>query len=145
MAASSASTQVVVGGSVTLGGATLSLSEPAGFTLVLGERFFVIDNTGVVVEGSFGNTPGDIYTDAVGDTFVVNYLADVNGGLIGNDVSVTVLSVVPEPSTWAAVLAGQRDVLRPAPRAAASHLTKERCAQDLLAWKFEMRPLFSRR
>ena len=47
------------------------------------------------------NAPGGIYTDAAGDTFMVNYLVvdPANGDLLPNDVDLTILSAVPEPST----------------------------------------------
>ena len=98
---------MLVGGQLTLGGASLALDKEAGFRLVIGQAFFLFDKPGagfLSVDGVFGNAPGGVYTDASGNTFLVNYLANnpTDGTpLVFNDVSVTVLSVVPEPSTWA--------------------------------------------
>ncbi len=111
-AAGSGYTQVLVGGQLTLGGASLALAEQAGFTPVMGQTFFLFDKPGMgllSVDGVFGNAPGGIYTDASGNTFLVNYLANnpADGTpLAFNDVSVTVLGVVPEPSTWALLSVG---------------------------------------
>ena len=103
-------TQLAVGTTLALGGSTLSVSVANGFTLALNQTFFLIDRTGTDLGqiGTFGNAPNSIYTDAAGDTFRVNYLAvdPANGDLLPNDLSLTVLSVVPEPSTWALVGVG---------------------------------------
>ena len=108
--AGSGYTQLYVGGALTLGGSTLNVSLANGFTLALNETFFLIDRTGTDLSqiGTFGNAPGGIYTDAAGDTFLVNYLAvdPANGDLLPNDVSLTVLSVVPEPGTWTMLFIG---------------------------------------
>ena len=105
LAAGSGYTQAVVGGQLSLGGATLSLSESLGFTLAVGQVFYLFDNPGTTLtQGTFGNAPAGVYADAAGNRFLVNYAAsDPADGtpLVFNDVSVTVLSVVPEPSTWA--------------------------------------------
>ena len=74
-----------------------------GLVLQMGEKFFIVDTNGQPgAPGTFDNAPGGIYTDAAGDRFTVNYLdydSSNNDGLY-NDISLTVLSVVPEPSTW---------------------------------------------
>ena len=96
--------QLSIGGSLTLGGATLNVALVNGFSLSVGQTFYVLDRTGtdVSLTGAFANAPSNIYTDALGNRFLVNYAAanpaDANGLL--NDVSLTVLPVVPEPGTW---------------------------------------------
>ena len=40
-------------------------------------------------------------SDSLGDTFLINYADNGDGGVLGNDISLTCLTVVPEPSTWA--------------------------------------------
>ena len=68
--------------------------------------------TGVVFSGAAGTLENDRgraisngvvmdYTDAAGDTFLVNYAANSDGGSLPNDMTLTVLTVAPEPSTWA--------------------------------------------
>ena len=92
---------LILGGnlSVTLGG-NLSVVVVNGFTLAVGQTFVILDNASytALVSGTFANAPAGIYTDAAGDRFLVNYLANADGGLVSNDVTIT---VVPEPSTWA--------------------------------------------
>ena len=106
--ASTGSTQAAVAGQVNLGTtATLSLSLATGYTPAAGTKFFLIDETGtsVAILGSFANAPttGSQFTQN-GYVFSINYLdrdpTDTSNALL-NDVSVTVVGVVPEPSTWA--------------------------------------------
>lgn len=93
-----------MGGQLALGGATLSLNEKLGFSLAVGQTFYLFDNPGTsLTQGTFGNAPQGIYTDTAGGRFTVNYLAGnpADGAPpVSNDVSLTVLSVVPEPGTW---------------------------------------------
>lgn len=42
--------------------------------------------------------------DGRGDTFAVNYAANADGGVVANDVLLTVVSVVPGPGTWALMI-----------------------------------------
>ena len=110
LAAGSQYDQVRIGGTLTLGGSTLSVTLVNGFAFSLGQTFYVLDRTGsdVTPAGMFANAPAGIYTDALGDTFRVNYLASnsADGDGLFNDVSLTVLSVVPEPGTWTLIGAG---------------------------------------
>jgi MYXO-CTERM domain-containing protein len=48
----------------------------------------------------FANAPSNTYTDPNGDTFLVNYMDIANGDLVMNDISLTVLTIIPEPGTW---------------------------------------------
>ena len=102
--ANSSYTQLYVGDTLSLSSALLSVQAVNGFTLAVNQTFFIIDRTGTDLSqiGTFGNAPDGIYTDAAGDTFLVNYQAydPANGDLLPNDVSLTVRSVVPEPGIW---------------------------------------------
>ncbi len=114
--------QLVLSGPVTAGGlyslnGNLSVTKLSGFTLAVGQKFFIIDETGlnpVGGTGTFANTVANVYTDAAGNRFLVNY-ADINpadGNTLANDVSLTVLTVaaIPEPSTWMLLLLGASGV-----------------------------------
>jgi autotransporter-associated beta strand protein len=99
--------QVLVSGTLTLAG-TLNVSTVNGFALAPNETFIILDNTSntALTSGLFTNTIGTLYTDAAGQTFSINYVADTDGGQVPNDVTLTYLgtNVVPEPSTWACLL-----------------------------------------
>jgi hypothetical protein len=94
--------QLSVKGSVSLGGdAPITLTN--GFTPILGETFFVLLNDGTdPVTGTFSNFAGN-QLSVGGWLFNVNYLANGDGGTVGNDIS---LMVVPEPGTWALCVSG---------------------------------------
>lgn len=100
-------TEVDFSVSLTIGG-NLSITEPAGFTLAAGEKFFLLDGgSGATANGSFANAPGGIDMDAAGNTFLINYGDSSGDGSPGNDVSATVLlNAVPEPAAVVWVLAG---------------------------------------
>lgn len=70
--------------------------------LVVGQTYFIVQNTSLAADvyGTFSN--GATVTDSNGDTFAISYTAVGGGDLIANDISLTVLTVVPEPSTWGA-------------------------------------------
>ena len=100
--------QILVSGAVTLGG-NLRVTLANGLTPTLDESFTLIDQTGTgTTTGTFANASGGLYTDAAGDTFLVNYAAVADGDLVPNDVTLTYLgvNVVPEPGTWACLLLG---------------------------------------
>ena len=109
-AAGSGYGQVKFGGTLTLGG-SLNLVLVNNFTLTPGMTFTILEGTGTgLVSGTFSNTAagGTIYADSYGDSFLVNYAANTDGGLVANDVTLTVLGAtgVPEPGTWALVVCG---------------------------------------
>ena len=89
--------------------ATLSLGLASGYTPALGDKFFLLDGTtpGLLVQGTFANAPltGSVFSSG-GVLFLINYQdSDFNdpSHTLLDDVSVT---VVPEPSTRAALLVG---------------------------------------
>ena len=107
--------QVRFGESLTLGG-TLTLVVDNRFTLAPGMTFTLFEGTGNGrVVGTFANTAlaGTLYTDGNGDTFLVDYAANTDRGLVPNDVTLTVLTVasVPEPGTWGCLFAGAGGLL----------------------------------
>jgi autotransporter-associated beta strand protein len=87
--------QLVVNGTVTLNLGNIVVM--AGGGLNVGDKFFVVVNDGIdPVTGAFAQ--GATVTSG-SDTFLINYLDDSNGGMAGNDISLT-LTAIPEPSTW---------------------------------------------
>ena len=95
--------QVRLAGALSLVGSNLRVVELVGFNLAVGQTFVLLDNTSTSVTPpeTFANTTaGSFYTDAAGNTFLINYAAIADGDLIANDVTLTVASVVPEPDTW---------------------------------------------
>ena len=87
--------QVRVTGAVSITGSNIVV-RPAG-SLNVGDKFFVLLNDGSdLISGTFAQ--GATITVG-GDIFAINYLDNGDGGIIGNDISLT-LVVVPEPSTW---------------------------------------------
>ena len=71
--------------------------------LTVGLKFFVIENSSSnanAVGNMFANAPGGFYQDGA-DLFFVNYADNGDGGLLANDISLTLVAV-PEPSTWVA-------------------------------------------
>jgi fibronectin-binding autotransporter adhesin len=97
-------------GNVSLQDATLVLRDGANFVAQTG-FIYVLINGGASHTGSnsnvFGNATasGDDVSDTLGDTFEILYATNANGIGIGNDV-VAELIAVPEPSTWAEIIAG---------------------------------------
>ena len=92
--------QVQVTGAVNISGSNLVVNPAAGLTV--GNKFFILLNDASdPISGTFSQGA----TIIVGsDTFAINYLDNGNGG--GNDISLTLISVIPEPATWVgAVLA----------------------------------------
>ncbi len=99
--------QVFLAGPLTLDG-ILHVAAVNGFTLLPGQTFVLLDNTGSgpATATPFANAPGGVYTDAAGDTFQVNYAANADAGTVANDVTLTAVSVVPEPTTGVLLIVG---------------------------------------
>lgn len=99
--------QLLSAGNMTLNGATLAVSALSS-SLAIGNKYFIVENTTANADayGAFSN--GSTVTDSSGDVFAISYAAAGNDAT-ANDISLTVLTVVPEPGTWASsalVLAG---------------------------------------
>jgi len=89
-----------VTGSVSLFG-DVQVSLFGGFTPQVNDTFLIIFNDDVdPVSGAFSNAPGNIFTSA-GYQFQVNYAANS-----GNDVTIKVLSAIPEPGTLMSLAGG---------------------------------------
>lgn len=87
-------------GSVTLAG-TLDLTT--GVLSTFPQTFTILDNDGNIdlITGTFSNAPDDTIFEESGYRWSVNY----QGG-DGNDVDLTLVEVVPEPSAAALLIAG---------------------------------------
>jgi hypothetical protein len=96
--------QVSVTGAVNLGGLLASnLVVTAGSNLSVNQKFFTLLNDGTdAISGTFAQ--GTTVTAGNGDVFLINYADNGDGGVLGNDISLTVTSVAPEPSTYVAGL-----------------------------------------
>jgi autotransporter-associated beta strand protein len=91
--------QATVTDTVSINGSNLIVA--AGSSLSIGDKFFILLNDSTdLVTGAFAQG-GTVTASNNGDTFVVNYLDNGDGGAVGNDISLTVTSV-PEPGTWIA-------------------------------------------
>ncbi len=107
--AGSGYSQVRVAGSLDLGSSNLLVTTINHFGLSVGQVFVIAEGTGRgSLSGMFADTSsgGSLYTDGAGDTFLVSYGVNTDGGAVGNDVTITVQSVVPEPSTWVLLAVG---------------------------------------
>ncbi len=91
--------QLISAGTVALNGATLAVTDLAS-SLAVGNKYFIVENSTANpnVYGAFAS--GATVTDNNGDTFAINYADNGDGGVTANDISLTVLTVVPEASTW---------------------------------------------
>ena len=96
-----------VTGTVSLAG-DVQISLFGGYTPHVNDTFIVILNDGSdAISGGFSNAPTQGSTfSSNGATFQVSYTANGDGGGTNNDVSLTVISVVPEPGTGLLALAG---------------------------------------
>jgi hypothetical protein len=76
--------------------------------LAVGNKYYIVEDSSnnANAYGLFSN--GTTVTDNSGDTFAINYADNGDGGVLGNDISLTLTSVVPEPSTYAAGLLSRR-------------------------------------
>jgi hypothetical protein len=102
--------QFNVTGTVSLGQSDLVLSLLDGFNIVAGNRFFIINNDDVdPITGTFlGLADGSTVTTPFGAQFRIDYDGDfgTNANSGGNDVVLTALNSVPEPSALLALLGG---------------------------------------
>jgi autotransporter-associated beta strand protein len=98
---------------LSIAGSTLKVI--AANNLAVGNTFFIMEDSSsnAAAYGMFSN--GSTVTATNGDTFMINYGVNGDGGTVANDISLTALTVVPEPSPWiggalalAALLAIQR-------------------------------------
>jgi autotransporter-associated beta strand protein len=89
--------QVFVMGAVSITNANLALNLVSG--LSVGDQLFILENNGTDPTGTFAGLANGATSSAGGDTFQIFYDANGQGG--GNDIELTVLTAVPEPSTWA--------------------------------------------
>ena len=88
--------QLKVSGTLNITGSNLNITPGSG--LSIGQTFYVVLNDGSdAITGTFAQ--GSSVMTSNGDVFLINYAANGDGGLLGNDISLTV-SALPEPSTW---------------------------------------------
>jgi hypothetical protein len=124
--------QVSVTSTVNLGGLLASnLVVTAGSSLSVGQKFFVLLNDSTdTISGTFAQ--GATVTANNGDVFLINYADNGDSGILGNDISLTVTSVVPEPSTWVAGALGLVAIgFRVLTRRLHAHGARRRAAADL--------------
>jgi fibronectin-binding autotransporter adhesin len=98
-----------LGNPVTLAG---NLVLTMGTTLSIGDKFYILLNSGTAATGGAfatgttgGTTVAGTTVTAGGDTFTINYADNGDSGTLANDVSLTV-TAVPEPGTVAGLIAG---------------------------------------
>lgn len=93
------SDEVIADGLVGLSGSTLTITLAPGYTPAVGTTFTIIDNeSDFGTAGPFSNDSGGYLTDSEGDLFSVNYGAIEDGDGQANDVTVTFVAPVPEPT-----------------------------------------------
>jgi autotransporter-associated beta strand protein len=103
--ASVAYSELSVTGSVSLAG-DVQVSLFGGYTPKVNDIFYIILNDGSdAVSGTFSNALGGVFTSD-GIQFQVNYAAKGDAGVTGNDVSIQILALVPEPGAWSLLLGG---------------------------------------
>jgi autotransporter-associated beta strand protein len=88
--------QLVASSTINLNSATLTLA--IGGTLNLGDKFFIMENGSNSANGLSLFSNGATVTSGA-YTFAINYADNGDGGLIANDISLTV-TAIPEPGTW---------------------------------------------
>lgn len=89
--------QLKVTGTVSVTGSNLVIT--AGPSLSIGQTFYIVLNDSTdAITGTFaqGST---VMASNNGDVFLINYLANGDGGATGNDIALTV-SALPEPGTF---------------------------------------------
>jgi fibronectin-binding autotransporter adhesin len=95
--------QIISSGAISLSGANLVLSALTS-SLTLGNKYFIVEDSSSIANtyGLFSN--GTSVTDSSGDIFTINYADNGDGGLVANDISLTVILVIPEPGTYATAI-----------------------------------------
>jgi hypothetical protein len=89
--------RINVTGTVTITGSNLLLNSVSGLTP--GDHLFIIENDGTdAITGTFSGLANGAMFSSGGDTFQIFYDATGQGG--GNDIELTVISAVPESSTF---------------------------------------------
>ena len=89
---------LLVANGLTLGGATLSLSEIGSGTWTGASTFTLVNNTDLTsISGTFASQPEGSTISLGGNIFTISYL-----GGSGNDITLSV-AAIPEPSTYAFV------------------------------------------
>ncbi len=100
LASGTSDEMVSLTGGVTLTGSVLDITLAPGYTPSVGSVFTIIDNqSSLATTGTFSDVTGGYVTDALGDTYSVNYGAAVDGDSVANDVQLTFVSPVPEPTS----------------------------------------------
>lgn len=98
--------QINVVGTVSLAGSA-QISLFGGYTPTLGDKVFVIVNDSTdAVTGTFANADVSNQITVGNTTFTVSYTDNSAGGGSGNDVSLTVTNIVPEPASAGLLLLG---------------------------------------
>jgi len=91
---------ITLTGGVTLTGSVLDITLASGYTPAVGAVFTIIDNQSTLpTTGTFSDAPGGYVTDAAGNTYSVNYVAVADGDTVANDVQLTFVAPVPEPTS----------------------------------------------
>jgi autotransporter-associated beta strand protein len=90
--------QLKITGSVSINGSNLNVTTGTG--LSLGQTFYIVLNDGSdAITGTFAQ--GSSVVSSNGYTFMINYMANGDGGGVANDISLTVTGL-PEPANWIA-------------------------------------------
>jgi fibronectin-binding autotransporter adhesin len=116
--------QVISAGAITFNGSTLSVA--VGGTLQLNDKFFILENSTMNPNSTGAFTNGTTVISG-GYTFLINYLDNGDAGTIANDISLTV-TVVPEPSSWAAATLALLSFLCAQRRKLSRGLLRARCS-----------------
>jgi hypothetical protein len=90
--------QLSVAGPAEITGCNLVLNPAAG--LSVGDKFFILAKDGTdFITGLFSQGTTVVSGN---DTFLINYGDNFDGGSVANDISLTLIDILPEPSTWLA-------------------------------------------
>jgi autotransporter-associated beta strand protein len=89
--------QLIASSVTSINGSSLSLN--IGGTLQVNDKFFIVENSSAT-SLAIGTFSQGATISSGGYTFAINYADNGDGGLVANDISLTVLTAVPEPGTW---------------------------------------------